>query len=92
MNALDENGQPIYDEEKKTLLDRVEFHESDLLSYCRENGIQLERIVGCIAQLIPELSSVLTDYAGYYSRNIYNYAMCIVQVFFYSISIQRIIK
>ncbi|PNY02355.1 methionine S-methyltransferase-like protein [Trifolium pratense] len=50
LNALDENGQPIYDEEKKTLLDRVEFHESDLLSYCRENGIQLERIVGCIPQ------------------------------------------
>jgi len=51
LNALDENGQPIYDEEKKTLLDRVEFHESDLLSYCRDNGIQLERIVGCIPQV-----------------------------------------
>jgi hypothetical protein len=43
---------------------------------------QVERIVGCIAQLIPELSPILTDYAGYYSRNIYNYAMCIVQVSF----------
>ena len=32
LNALDEKGQPIYDAEKKTLLDRVEFHESDLLS------------------------------------------------------------
>jgi methionine S-methyltransferase len=56
LNALDEKGQPIYDEEKKTLLDRVEFHESDLLSYCRENSIQLERIVGCIPQV---LSSIL---------------------------------
>ncbi|KAK1569262.1 hypothetical protein Q3G72_034609 [Acer saccharum] len=52
LNALDEKGQPIYDEEKKTLLDRVEFYESDLLSYCRDNDIQLERIVGCIPQIL----------------------------------------
>lgn len=58
LNALDEKGQPIYDEEKKTLLDRVEFHESDLLSYCREHGIQLERIVGCIPQVLS-MSSIL---------------------------------
>lgn len=56
MNALDDNGQPIYDGEKKTLLDRVEFHESDLLSYCRDNQIELERIVGCIPQVISSLS------------------------------------
>ncbi|KAK2665889.1 hypothetical protein Ddye_004463 [Dipteronia dyeriana] len=52
LNALDEKGQPIYDEEKKTLLDRVEFYESDLLSYCRDNDMQLERIVGCIPQIL----------------------------------------
>ena len=52
MNAFDGQGQPVYDEEKKTLLDRVEFHESDLLSYCRERDIQLERIVGCIPQVL----------------------------------------
>lgn len=51
LNALDDNGQPIYDLQKKTLLDRVEFHESDLLAYCRNNDIQLERIVGCIPQV-----------------------------------------
>ena len=33
LNALDENGQPIYDGENKTLLDMVEFYESDKLSY-----------------------------------------------------------
>jgi len=55
LNALDEKGQPVYDEEKKTLLDRVEFHESDLLSYCKDNGIQLERIVGCIPQVLPRV-------------------------------------
>ncbi|KAK9213728.1 hypothetical protein WN944_005713 [Citrus x changshan-huyou] len=52
LNALDEKGQPIYDAEKKTLLDRVEFHESDLLAYCRDHDIQLERIVGCIPQVL----------------------------------------
>nr|CAD1824517.1 unnamed protein product [Ananas comosus var. bracteatus] len=65
MNALDENGNPIYDEEGKTLLDRVEFHESDLLSYCRENKIELERIIGCIPQILnpnPEaMSKMITE-------------------------------
>lgn len=56
LNALDDKGQPIYDGEKKTLLDRVEFHESDLLSYCRDNDIQLERIVGCIPQVLSTIT------------------------------------
>ncbi|KAL3635208.1 mitochondrial metal transporter [Castilleja foliolosa] len=68
LNALDENGQPIYDGEKKTLLDRVEFHESDLLSYCRDNQIELERIVGCIPQILnpnPDaMSKLITENAS----------------------------
>ena len=52
LNALDESGCPIFDEEKKTLLDRVEFYESDLLAYCRDNNIELDRIVGCIPQVL----------------------------------------
>lgn len=56
LNALDEKGQPILDSEGKTLLDRVEFHESDLLSYCRDHDIQLERIVGCIPQVLLHLT------------------------------------
>ncbi|KAB2025360.1 hypothetical protein ES319_D06G143000v1 [Gossypium barbadense] len=68
MNAFDEKGQPIYDAEKKTLLDRVEFHESDLLSYCREHDIKLERIVGCIPQILnpnPEaMSKMITENAS----------------------------
>jgi hypothetical protein len=51
LNALDDDGLPIYDKEGKTLLDRVEFHESDLLSYCRDNNMELDRIVGCIPQV-----------------------------------------
>jgi hypothetical protein len=51
LNALDDDGLPIYDGEGKTLLDRVEFHESDLLAYCRDNKIELDHIVGCIPQV-----------------------------------------
>ncbi|CAH8305968.1 unnamed protein product [Eruca vesicaria subsp. sativa] len=64
LNAYDDNGLPVYDEEKKTLLDRVEFYESDLLSYCRDNKIQLERIVGCIPQILnpnPEAMSKMIE-------------------------------
>lgn len=69
LNALDENGKPIYDGENKTLLDRVEFHESDLLAYCRDRGIQLERIVGCIPQVfsqhcLTKISVRKTSYSG----------------------------
>lgn len=68
LNALDENGQPIYDSEKKTLLDRVEFYESDLLAYCRDNHIELERIVGCIPQILnpnPDaMSKMITENAS----------------------------
>ncbi|XAR56244.1 Methionine S-methyltransferase [Bertholletia excelsa] len=68
LNALDENGQPIYDGEGKTLLDRVEFHESDLLAYCRDHQIELERIVGCIPQILnpnPDaMSKIITENAS----------------------------
>ncbi|KAK4406827.1 Methionine S-methyltransferase [Sesamum angolense] len=68
LNALDEKGQPIYDGENKTLLDRVEFHESDLLSYCRDNQIELERIIGCIPQILnpnPDaMSKMITENAS----------------------------
>ncbi|KAB1208636.1 Methionine S-methyltransferase [Morella rubra] len=61
LNALDEKGQPIFDGENKTLLDRVEFQESDLLSYCRDHNIQLERIVGCIPQAADTDISALVE-------------------------------
>ncbi|XP_047982422.1 methionine S-methyltransferase-like [Salvia hispanica] len=68
LNALDGSGKPIYDAENKTLLDRVEFYESDLLSYCRNNNIELERIVGCIPQILnpnPDaMSKMITENAS----------------------------
>ncbi|CAA3030521.1 methionine S-methyltransferase [Olea europaea subsp. europaea] len=84
LNALDDNGQPIYDGEKKTLLDRVEFHESDLLSYCRNNHIELERIVGCIPQILnpnPDaMSKMITENASEeFLHSLSNY--CAIQGF-----------
>ncbi|GAA0168693.1 methyltransferase [Lithospermum erythrorhizon] len=68
LNAMNDNGEVIYDDEKKTLLDRVEFYESDLLSYCRDHKIELERIVGCIPQILnpnPDaMSKLITENAS----------------------------
>ncbi|GAB4848570.1 mitochondrial metal transporter [Ancistrocladus abbreviatus] len=68
LNSLDESGKPNFDMENKTLLDRVEFHESDLLAYCRDNNIVPERIVGCIPQILnpnPEaMSKMITENAS----------------------------
>jgi methionine S-methyltransferase len=52
LNALNEEGSPVLDHEGKTLLDRVEFHVSDLLAYCREHNLMLDRIIGCIPQIL----------------------------------------
>ncbi|XP_022861539.1 methionine S-methyltransferase-like [Olea europaea var. sylvestris] len=84
LNALDDSGLPIYDGEKKTLLDRVEFHESDLLSYCRDNHIELERIVGCIPQILnpnPDaMSKMITENASEeFLHSLSNY--CAIQGF-----------
>ena len=55
LNALDPSGSPIVDSEGKSLLDRVEFHVSDLLGYPIENNILVDRIIGCIPQVLsPE--------------------------------------
>lgn len=56
LNALDHRGQPILDSEQKTLIDRVQFAESDLLEYFTDYDHPLDRIVGCIPQVLnPEL-------------------------------------
>jgi methionine S-methyltransferase len=65
LNALDDAGNPIFDREGKTLLDRVKFAESDLLSYFWEHSQSLDRVIGCIPQVLnPELS-VIRDLANY---------------------------
>ncbi|KAJ7559331.1 hypothetical protein O6H91_04G079600 [Diphasiastrum complanatum] len=60
LNALNVDGSPVYDHEGKTLLDRVEFHVSDLLGYCKEKEIMLDRIIGCIPQVLnPDPDAML---------------------------------
>lgn len=55
INALDDSGELIVDFEGKSLIDRVEFHQSDLLAYIIENNLNLDRIIGCIPQVLsPE--------------------------------------
>jgi methionine S-methyltransferase len=63
LNALDAEGEPILDSERLTLLDRVKFAESDLLKHFFSNSQPLDRIIGCIPQVLnPELE-VIQDLA-----------------------------
>ncbi|MGK7892621.1 MAG: aminotransferase class I/II-fold pyridoxal phosphate-dependent enzyme, partial [Xenococcus sp. (in: cyanobacteria)] len=65
LNALDSEGEPILDEEDLTLLDRVKFTESDLLEYFFDQPKPLDRIIGCIPQVLnPELE-VMRDLVKY---------------------------
>ena len=65
LNALDSEGEPILDEEELTLLDRVKFAESDLLEHFFEQPQPLDRIIGCIPQILnPELE-VMRDLVKY---------------------------
>jgi|GEM_PF-498696 len=59
-NALDDDGEPILDASGRSLLDRVEVATSDLLERCREAGERLDRVVGCIPQVLrPDLDLTL---------------------------------
>ena len=59
LNALDDTGELIYDGEGQTLLDRVKFAESNLLEYFFSRGRPLDRIIGCIPQVLdPELDTI----------------------------------
>ncbi len=52
LNALDSSGNYYVDSSGKNLLDRVEFHVSDLLTYCCEQNILIDRVIGCIPQVL----------------------------------------
>lgn len=58
LNASRPDGGPIVDASGRSLLDRVEFHVSDALGWCRQRGIALDRIIGCIPQVLdPSLDA-----------------------------------
>lgn len=52
LNGLAPDGSPLLDGDGRSLLDRVEFHVSDLLAWVREREIQLDRVIGCIPQVL----------------------------------------
>lgn len=59
LNALDMQGNPIIDSEGKSILERVTFHHSDLLEYCIEKQIKLDKVIGCIPQVLAPDSSLI---------------------------------
>lgn len=56
INSFDSDGTLILEEDGKSLLSKVQFEVSDLLSYCFENKINdFDTIIGCIPQVLaPE--------------------------------------
>lgn len=65
LNGLDDDGRPKLDSEGRSLVDRIEFHESDLLEHCRREGIVPDRVIGCIPQVLsPDPAATLEDLRG----------------------------
>lgn len=63
LNALDGQGTPRLDHEGKSLLDRVDFQVSDLLSALRDGRAPLDRIIGCIPQVLSPDPQAALRYA-----------------------------
>lgn len=65
LNAMDEQGELIQDDEGKSLLDKVDFFESDLLGKFKpENKPQaaiFDAIVGCIPQVLSPSEDMFDD-------------------------------
>ncbi len=60
LNGLDDDGAPVLDASGRSLLDRVEVAQSDLLAWCLERGVRLDRVVGCIPQVLrPDFETTL---------------------------------
>ena len=59
INSIDNKGEFILENDGKSLIDKVEFHESDLLGYFNtENPINFDAILGCIPQVLAPTSEI----------------------------------
>ena len=59
INSIDTNGEFILDKGGVSLIDKVEFHESDLLEYFNtENPAHFDAILGCIPQVLAPTSDI----------------------------------
>ena len=61
LNALNDSGILQTDSEGKSLLDKVQFHTSDLLGYCLENKIYLDKVIGCIPQVLAPNENIISS-------------------------------
>lgn len=77
LNALTPDGEAMLDADGKSLLDRVEFHESDLLAWVRRRGLKLDRVIGCIPQVLDpnlgELESSAKEMSDEFLVSLSNY-------------------
>jgi len=63
LNALDKNGDLKQDSEGLSLLDRVEFHVSDLLKFILDKKLLLDKVMGCIPQVLEPSANILSNFS-----------------------------
>lgn len=64
LDASAPDGSLLVDSTGKSLLDRIEFHVSDVLTWCRERRLTFDHIIGCIPQVLdPTLGRELDTHA-----------------------------
>lgn len=61
INSIDNIGDLIVDNEGSSLLDVVEFYESDLLGHFKEKSAFFDVIVGCIPQVLSPSDDIFDD-------------------------------
>lgn len=52
LNGFDSDGIPTWTHQGKSLDHFVEFHTSNLLEYCQKEHLFLDRVIGCIPQVL----------------------------------------
>jgi len=60
INAYDKNGSSVWQSGGLNLDEIVEFHVSDLFEYCRAHKLAIDRVIGCIPQVLnpdPEFTA-----------------------------------
>lgn len=60
LNAFDQTGHACHKINGKALIETVDFQVSDLFSYCRGHNIKVDRVIGCIPQVLnpdPEFTA-----------------------------------
>ena len=52
LNSYDLEANPIWISGDQKLDDIIEFHVSDLFEYCRQKNLSIDRVIGCIPQVL----------------------------------------